>query len=253
MQCFSPVQCEQRAAANGRRRIAPAGGFGPNVLSRPSRRALFTGRPRCCAAPQRRTRVMGTTSRRHFESALLGCIAALTCTAAGAQDAPFELPTIGVTSTRLGAPAPRTPARERAPVATRAPTPTPAPTTDVSTGDVTVELPSGIVTGTTITGASTTIITSTDIERSPGQTIQDVLAREPGIQVRSLFGDVNGAQTVVDHARLRRHRVQQHARADQRTTDQRSRRHRRRSQHHPAREHRSHRDHPRQQRRGAVR
>ena len=41
---------------------------------------------------RRRTRVMGTTSRRHFESALLGCIAALTCTAAGAQDAPFELP-----------------------------------------------------------------------------------------------------------------------------------------------------------------
>ena len=141
---------------------------------------------------------MGTTSRRHLKSALLGCMAALTCTAAGAQDAPLELPTIGVTSTRLGAPARRTPAREPAPVATRPSTPTPAPSTDVSTGDVTVELPSGIVTGTNITGASTTIITSTDIERSPGQTIQDVLARQPGIQVRSLFGNVNGAATVVD-------------------------------------------------------
>ena len=47
---------------------------------------------------------------------------------------------------------------------------------------------SGIVTGTIITGASTTVITAQEIERSPGQTLQDVLAREPGIQVRSLFG-----------------------------------------------------------------
>jgi len=36
---------------NGRRRIAPAGESGPNVLLRPSRLTLFTGRPRCCAAP----------------------------------------------------------------------------------------------------------------------------------------------------------------------------------------------------------
>ena len=42
------------------------------------------------------------------------------------------------------------------------------------------------------------MITAQEIERSPGQTLQDVLAREPGIQVRSLFGQVNGAQTTVD-------------------------------------------------------
>jgi iron complex outermembrane receptor protein len=57
---------------------------------------------------------------------------------------------------------------------------------------------SGIVTGTIITGASSTVITAQDIERSPGQTLQDVLAREPGIQVRSLFGGANGASTSVD-------------------------------------------------------
>ena len=57
---------------------------------------------------------------------------------------------------------------------------------------------SGIVTGTIITGASSTVITAEDIARSPGQTLQDLLAREPGIQVRSLFGQVNGAQTTVD-------------------------------------------------------
>ena len=57
---------------------------------------------------------------------------------------------------------------------------------------------SGIVTGTIITGASSTVITAQEIERSPGQTLQDVLAREPGIQVRNLFGSVNGARSSVD-------------------------------------------------------
>src|SRR5206468_8332445 len=57
---------------------------------------------------------------------------------------------------------------------------------------------SGAVAGTIVTGASTTIITRTDLQRSPGQTVQDVLAREPGIQVSSLFGGVNGARTTVD-------------------------------------------------------
>jgi iron complex outermembrane recepter protein len=52
--------------------------------------------------------------------------------------------------------------------------------------------------GAGITGASTTVITAEDIERSPGTTLQDVLSREPGIQVQNLFGGVNGAQSVVD-------------------------------------------------------
>ena len=57
---------------------------------------------------------------------------------------------------------------------------------------------SGIVTGTIITGASSTVITAQEIERSPGQTLQDLLAREPGVQMRNLFGMVNGASTSVD-------------------------------------------------------
>jgi iron complex outermembrane receptor protein len=57
---------------------------------------------------------------------------------------------------------------------------------------------SGIVTGTIITGASSTVITAQEIERSPGTTVQDLLAREPGVQVRNLFGMVNGASTSVD-------------------------------------------------------
>lgn len=52
--------------------------------------------------------------------------------------------------------------------------------------------------GTGIVGTSTSVITAEDIERSPGTTIQDVLAREPGIQTSNLFGAVNGAQSTVD-------------------------------------------------------
>ncbi len=52
--------------------------------------------------------------------------------------------------------------------------------------------------GEGVTGASTTVITAAEIERSPGQTLQDVLARVPGIQVQSLFGGVNGTSTTVD-------------------------------------------------------
>ena len=139
--------------------------------------------------------------QRQLRAALLGSIAAFICTSASGQDAAVELPSIDVTSSRLGTRTARTPAREAAPRVRRTPAPAAAPapaSPTTASGDVTVELPSGIVTGTTVTGASTTVITASDIERNPGQTIQDLLAREPGIQVRSLTGGVNGAQSSVD-------------------------------------------------------
>ena len=49
-----------------------------------------------------------------------------------------------------------------------------------------------------ITGASTTIITSEEIERAPQSTLQDILSREAGIQTTSLYGGVNGTGTTVD-------------------------------------------------------
>lgn len=52
--------------------------------------------------------------------------------------------------------------------------------------------------GEGITGASTTVITADEIERSPGQSLQDVLERLPGVQVQNLFGGVNGTGAVVD-------------------------------------------------------
>jgi iron complex outermembrane receptor protein len=53
-------------------------------------------------------------------------------------------------------------------------------------------------TATGIVGASTAVITAEDIARSPGQTIQDVLATIPGVQLTNLFGAVNGTGSVVD-------------------------------------------------------
>lgn len=65
-----------------------------------------------------------------------------------------------------------------------------------------IALPNLVVTGTRIeagvTGASNTVITAEDIARSPGQSLQDVLAHEPGLQLQGLYGGVNGARTSVD-------------------------------------------------------
>jgi iron complex outermembrane recepter protein len=49
-----------------------------------------------------------------------------------------------------------------------------------------------------IVGASTTVITSEDIARSPAQTVQEIIAQVPGVQLHSFYGGVNGAGTAVD-------------------------------------------------------
>jgi iron complex outermembrane recepter protein len=141
----------------------------------------------------------------YLRSALLGCIAALSCASLSAQEA-IELPDVGVTASRLGTRRPPTPAREPAPVATPRPAPggtATAPATQPGGGapgpaDGGIAAASGIVTGTIVTGASSTVITSTDIARSPGHSLQDLLSREPGIQVTNLFGGVNGARSQID-------------------------------------------------------
>ncbi len=53
-------------------------------------------------------------------------------------------------------------------------------------------LPNGIA------GTATSVITAEDIARSPAQTIQEIIAQTPGVQVQSLYGGVNGAGTSVD-------------------------------------------------------
>ena len=63
-------------------------------------------------------------------------------------------------------------------------------------------LPETVVTATRIgdgiTGASTTIITAEEIERSSATTLPELLARQPGIQVQTLFGAGTGSRTAVD-------------------------------------------------------
>ncbi len=49
-----------------------------------------------------------------------------------------------------------------------------------------------------IPGTATSVITAEEIERSPSHSVQDILAREPGIQVQNLFGGIAGARSVVD-------------------------------------------------------
>ena len=137
---------------------------------------------------------MGTSTQRMAAAlAIASSVAALSCGIATAQDGePVQLPGIDITSTRL------TPGPGRGPSRPSQPGPG-APGTPIEPGPSTGgAATSGVVSGTNITGTSTTVITSAEIERQPGLTIQDILAREPGIQVRSLFGSVNGAQTTVD-------------------------------------------------------
>ena len=52
--------------------------------------------------------------------------------------------------------------------------------------------------GAGITGASTSVLTAEDIARSPGATLQDLLAQEAGVQTISTSGGKNGAGTTVD-------------------------------------------------------
>jgi iron complex outermembrane recepter protein len=92
------------------------------------------------------------------------------------------LPNLDVVSTRLGATG-----RSR---------PGTVPRTDSGAGAA--ETGSGPTADIGIVGASTSIITARDIERSPSSTLQDIIAREPGVQTWSTFGGVNGAGTIVD-------------------------------------------------------
>lgn len=49
-----------------------------------------------------------------------------------------------------------------------------------------------------IVGASSTMITADDIAHSPTQTLPEILAQVPGVQLQSLYGGLNGAKTSVD-------------------------------------------------------
>jgi iron complex outermembrane recepter protein len=125
--------------------------------------------------------------------ALIAAVSTLTLDISFAQDDDTTtLPTVTVTGTRLVPGPGRGPARSARPSSTTSTPAEPAPSASEESTS------SGPVAGTIVTGASTTVITRAEIERSPGQTVQDLLAREPGVQVTNLFGSVNGAGSTVD-------------------------------------------------------
>src|SRR5712664_1145561 len=70
--------------------------------------------------------------------------------------------------------------------------PAPGPNASPASGATAVRQFNGIV------GASTSVITAEDIARSPAQTVQEIIAQTPGVQLTTLFGGVNGAKTNVD-------------------------------------------------------
>src|SRR5262245_50904730 len=139
--------------------------------------------------------------RYSLRPALLVCIAAFSRTSAPAQEA-VELPSVEVTASRLGISTPRPPARESGQGTPRRAAPAAPPTQATQAAPPTegavAPVASGIVTGTIATGASSTVITSTDIARSPGHSLQELLSREPGVQVTNRFGAVNGARSQFD-------------------------------------------------------
>lgn len=49
-----------------------------------------------------------------------------------------------------------------------------------------------------IVGTSATIITAEEIAHSPAQTVTEIIAQVPGVQLQSFFGGVNGAKTSID-------------------------------------------------------
>ena len=142
------------------------------------------------AAQRRRTCLLATT---FLVPALFGV------SAAKAQQLAQALPPIEITSPDEN----RTRAKPKieqeqgsrrvAPSATPTRRPNAAPSGGAAATNVTaVRQFSGIV------GASTSVITADDIAHSPAQTVQEIIAQTPGVQLTSLYGGVNGVKTSVD-------------------------------------------------------
>ena len=196
---------------------------------------------------------MGTLRRRRYR-ALLGCIALLTCSTAGAQV--IDLPDVDVTASRLGARVPRTPARERTPR---------SPDHDRAGDDA------GDHAGDDGAGGSRhrhggvrhrhrhdhhrRLLDGDHLDRY--RALARPFAAGPPVARagRSGHQPVRRRQRrplAGRHARLRRRRGLEHASAHQRPAGHRSRPGGVRHRIDPARVHRARRDHPRQQRRGAL-
>ncbi|WP_050626784.1 TonB-dependent receptor [Bradyrhizobium viridifuturi] len=121
--------------------------------------------------------------------------------------APDQLPAIEVTKpgdqnvTRAKPAADETPAPRR-------PAPGTTQSNDTGSGSGSGTTGAGLATGAGgadggrqfagIVGSSSTVITADDIAHSPVQSLPEILAQVPGVQLQSLYGGPNGAKTSVD-------------------------------------------------------
>jgi iron complex outermembrane receptor protein len=149
------------------------------------------------------SRIKAATRRRIclFASSLLAPVLSLGISSAQAEPAsPDQLPPIEVSP-----PVDETRTRAKpisdegsgtyhaAPNSSQTSNPNGAPANSPSTSNATTNRQfAGIV------GASTSVITADDIAHSPAQTVQEIIGQVPGVQLTTLYGGVNGAQTNVD-------------------------------------------------------
>jgi len=130
---------------------------------------------------------------------------ALCATAALAQQAPAAdvLPPIEVTKPGDQNVTRARPTNSNATQTPHHPAPGNAPTDNTGSGSGSNAPPTGTGSGTAsvgsagIVGASSTVITADDIAHSPVQTLPEILAQVPGVQLQSLYGGPNGAKTSV--------------------------------------------------------
>jgi iron complex outermembrane receptor protein len=140
------------------------------------------------AAPRRRRLLLA--------SSFLAAVLSLGIPATKAQQAsPDQLPPIEVSPPRDANQTRARPLADDGSDSRRvAPNVSTTPSSNVSpaSGTPSVRQFSGIV------GTSSTVITAEDIARSPAYTVQEIIAQTPGVQLTTLYGGVNGAQTNVD-------------------------------------------------------
>ena len=147
----------------------------------------------------------GTTARstRPTGYLLTASLLAIAAPAWGQETAPAELPAVVVEGPADDAKAPRKKGamdtNTRLTDVDGTPTRGPKGAGKATTGDVTGPAVSGPVAGGGgITGASTSVISREDIERSPQATLADIISRAAGVQTSSLYGGVNGVGTTID-------------------------------------------------------
>jgi iron complex outermembrane recepter protein len=147
------------------------------------------------------------TAKRRRALLLASCILALSTSLAFAQTPPADLPPVAISpptdqnKTRArpltdeggGVPRPVRTARPSRGTGTGS-----SDAASTGSGDGSGTGGAGVRQFNGIVGTSSTVITAEEIAHSPSQTLAEIIAQTPGVQLTSLYGGVNGAKTSVD-------------------------------------------------------